>query len=287
MTKEDNYCVYIHTCKINNKSYVGITNQVPEKRWGTNGHRYLEKYSNGKFVQPVFARALIAHPDWNNDWEHYIFADHLSEEEAKSIEIKLIATLKTNVCRYGSEYGYNCTDGGEGVSGRTVSEETRVKISESHKGEKNPMYGVSLSREKNGMYGRTGEKHPNYGKHLSEDTKRKISVSNSGRKASEETRKKLSEAGKGRITSDETKRKISVANKGRIVGGDKWNAKSVIQLDDLGNFIKEWDSIATAWQTLGICRESIHQCLIGKQKHAGVIVGLLLLIITHNKIKTN
>ena len=79
----------------------------------------------------------------------------------------------------------------------------------------------------------------------------------------------MSEARKGRLLSDETKQKIGQANKGKNVGGDRWNAKSVVQLDDNGNLIKEWDSIATAWQTLGICRMSIPYCLSGKQKHAG------------------
>ena len=46
-----------------------------------------------------------------------------------------------------------------------MSEETRRKISESLKGENNPMHG------------RTGENHPLFGKKRSEDTRRKISES--------------------------------------------------------------------------------------------------------------
>ena len=61
--------------------------------------------------------------------------------------------------------------------GRTFSEEHRRRISENHADFK-------------------GEKHPIYGKHLSEETRRKISNANKGRKMSEETRRKMSESKK-------------------------------------------------------------------------------------------
>ena len=37
----NNYCVYMHVNKINNKKYIGITKQkTPESRWGANGVNY-------------------------------------------------------------------------------------------------------------------------------------------------------------------------------------------------------------------------------------------------------
>ena len=39
MSKEE-YTVYIHTNKSNNKVYIGITKQTPERRWGKNGVNY-------------------------------------------------------------------------------------------------------------------------------------------------------------------------------------------------------------------------------------------------------
>lgn len=53
------------------------------------------------------------------------------------------------------------------------------------------------------------------GKHLSEETKRKVSVSHKGKQLSDETKRKLSEAKKGKHFSEEHKRKISEANKGK------------------------------------------------------------------------
>ena len=198
--------------------------------------------------------------------------DNLSEDDAKKMEMRLIALFKTNVYRYGSDYGYNCTDGGEGCSGRTMSEETRRQLSESRMGEKNPMYGVSLFGENNGMYGKhhsdktkqklremfSGENGPMYGKHHTEETKKKLSEIHKGRYNGEYN------PFYGKTHTDETKKKISIAAKNRTD-----NKKPVVQLDDFGNMIKEWDSITVAWQTLGICRMSIPHCLAGKQKHAG------------------
>ena len=76
--------------------------------------------------------------------------------------------------------------------GKHHSEETRKKISESNKGENNPMFG----------------------KHHSAETRKKLSESLKGGTFSEETRKKLSEAHKGKQFSDETRKKISESNKG-------------------------------------------------------------------------
>ena len=40
---EGKYTVYIHTNIINQKKYVGLTKQQPERRWGRNGQGYFKK----------------------------------------------------------------------------------------------------------------------------------------------------------------------------------------------------------------------------------------------------
>lgn len=81
------------------------------------------------------------------------------------------------------------------------TEESKKKISEANKGEKNGMYG--RTGELAPMYGKTGEKHPMYGKHHSEESRRKISENHAdfsgekhpmyGKHHSDETKRKLSE----------------------------------------------------------------------------------------------
>lgn len=63
-----------------------------------------------------------------------------------------------------------------------------------------------------------GHKNGMYGKHHSEETKRKIREANKGRKPyemTEEIKRKMSESLKGRKHSKETKRKMSLASKGK------------------------------------------------------------------------
>ena len=87
---------------------------------------------------------------------------------------------------------------------KVISEKTRQKMSETHKGDNNPLFG----------------------KHHSEETRQKMSVNNGrfwkGKQLSAEHRQKLSESRRGenhplfgKHHSDETRLKIAEANKGK------------------------------------------------------------------------
>ena len=71
-----------------------------------------------------------------------------------------------------------------------------------------------LSESRKGKF--CGENHSFYGKHHSEESRRRISESLKGRTFSEETRRKLSESKKGHDVSEETRRKLSESHKGKI-----------------------------------------------------------------------
>jgi len=77
----------------------------------------------------------------------------------------------------------------DGHKGKTLSEETKAKMSAARKGRP--------------------------GKPQSEETKAKKSAALKGRPRSDETKAKISEASKGRTHSEETKAKIGAARKGR------------------------------------------------------------------------
>lgn len=123
--KEKRWKVYVHIFP-NNKKYYGITNKKnPNERWES-GHGYSFNH------QPVMYNAIQKY-GWGNI-KHIILFENLSEEEAKQKEIELIRDNKTNCKKYGDEYGYNMTDGGDGTLGHVVSEESKRKMSLKAKG---------------------------------------------------------------------------------------------------------------------------------------------------------
>jgi len=100
---------------------------------------------------------------------------------------------------------------------KTVSEETRRKLSLAGKGINNPFYGKHHSKET-----KLKISLANKGREISEETRRKLSrchIGNTnrlGKHHSKETKDKISNFQKGKITSDETKRKMSIAAKNVI-----------------------------------------------------------------------
>ena len=119
-TKQQNnktYIVYKHTSP-SNKVYIGITSKDVRQRW-CNGFGYQ--------TQLYFFRAIVKY-GWIN-FKHEILFDGLTEEEACAIEVELIAKYKSNDARY----GYNKDNGG--FTGCKISERTKAKMSDAHKGQ--------------------------------------------------------------------------------------------------------------------------------------------------------
>ena len=179
------YTVYKLTSP-SNKVYIGITGQPIKSRW-----------ANGKGYKccPAIFKAINKY-GWDNIQKEILY-EGLTEEHAKFIEVFLIGSYKSNDKRY----GYNLTEGGEGTSGRIVSEETRRIISEKNKGKK-------LTEEQKEYL-----RQINLGKHHSEETKKKMSASRKGKKfpnrkrfLSEKERKRLSDNFKG--TNNPLARKV-------------------------------------------------------------------------------
>ena len=112
------FYVYVHTCTVNGKRYVGVTGKNPESRW---------LKGNGYRTNKHFYSAILKH-GWDN-FEHEVFEVD-SKEEMYRKEVELISFYHSNDPRY----GYNTSVGGEkSALGCTRSEEFRRKLSETQK----------------------------------------------------------------------------------------------------------------------------------------------------------
>ena len=154
MSETKEYYVYKHTNKTNGKVYIGITSQKQNRRW-QNGKGYKDNFH--------FNRAINKY-GWDG-FDHLVLVRGLTKDEAKWLEIQLIAAYDST----NREKGYNISKGGD-----IVSDESRQKISKTLKGKY------------------VGENNPWYGKHHTEEARKKMSESHKGKSLSEETKRKLS-----------------------------------------------------------------------------------------------
>lgn len=116
---------------------------------------------------------------------------------------------------FNSKFGLNLKDGG-GSKG-ACSEETKRKMSEASKGDKNHQFGKPLSEEtkRKKSEASSGEKNHWFGKHHSKETKIKLSETNKGKTATQETKLKMSESRKDKHPSEDTRKKLSEWQIGR------------------------------------------------------------------------
>ncbi len=105
----DNYCIYMHKNKINNKVYIGQTCNI-KVRWHPISYKSSSYFYNA-----------IEKYGWDN-FEHIVLIDNLSLEEANQKEkyfIKIYESTNRNK-------GYNLKTGGN--NGYQLSKETKQKI---------------------------------------------------------------------------------------------------------------------------------------------------------------
>lgn len=96
MKNSNNYTVYVHTNKTNNKKYVGITKNRPEERW-QHGEGYI---GNKNFYNDIVEYG------WD-EFDHDIIETHLSRMDAAIMEAELIKEYKSDI----NDFGYNISPG--------------------------------------------------------------------------------------------------------------------------------------------------------------------------------
>lgn len=151
--------IYLITNLNNGKKYVGQHEGSDlEKYWGWNVRRALR----GSNKKPYLYAGIRKHGKASFKVETILLVEN--KEQADYHETRFIKEWNTN----DREYGYNLTEGGDGVS--NPSPETREKL-------------AALRRGKPGT---------NLGKHFSEEHKQRLRESNVGKKRSQEARDKMS-----------------------------------------------------------------------------------------------
>jgi group I intron endonuclease len=163
------YSIYKATCIINNKPYIGFTINLRKR---IVSHKHYSKFDDSKFYD-----AIKKHGFDNFKWE-IIYQSKDGEHTLKVMENHFIEQYDSY------RNGYNSTLGGDGTLDYKHTEESKKKISESHKG-----------------------------RIFTKEWKEKLSKSGKGRKMSDETKAKMAEVAKNRVFSEETRKKMSESHK--------------------------------------------------------------------------
>ena len=192
---KNNYYIYFHINPLKNEIfYVGKGK----------GNRAFHKHKRTKL--------------WNNIVNKYglvinIVEDSLTEEESFKREKYFIDYIGRR--DLGTGPLVNLTEGGEGVSGKIISESTRRKMSESCAGKNNHRFGKKVSEETRSKMSLAKKGKP--GHKLSEEHKQNISKSNIGKKLSEEHKQNIGKSCKGNFHTKESKSKMSKSKIGHVV----------------------------------------------------------------------
>ena len=194
-------------CRECNKQYLKLYHQVPGYSSRVKPHCNVSKFSQEDIIQEwrcLYVDELQSPPEIA---EKYNCSPITITNQLKKIGIKL----------------RSCSEA-QKVLGRTISQEQREQHSERMSGEGNPMYGKKRTENAKKQIGEGLQKyydvHPGafLGKKHTEETKQKMKEI----LRTEETNQKISKALTGTHLSEETKKKISISCKGLVVGERNW-----------------------------------------------------------------
>jgi len=205
MIKPDNMgSIYKITNIVNNKIIIGQTKYL-RIRWSS--YRSLlrkNRYSNGHLQN-----AWNKYGEQNFKFE-VIFTCPVQDLDFH--EIRLIDLYDST----NREKGYNLDSGGKRPEhseetkekirqwnlGRKMSDEAKEKMSASRMGNKNHAFGKHQSEEHKKKRARSGEENGMYGKTISDEHKRKLSEVHKGKPLLEEHRRKIGEANHRNMTPE-------------------------------------------------------------------------------------
>jgi group I intron endonuclease len=196
--KEKISCIYKIGNILNGKFYIGQTINFYQRKI-----QHLSKLRRNQHCNPHFQSAWNKYGEENFEFKIILYCEpsELNYYEQKMVDI------------WNPEYNI-CKECISNHSDMPVSEETRKKLSDAHK-------GYIFSEESKKKMSESAK-----GKKMSEEAKRKMSEAKKGRKHSEEHIRKCSISRMGHPTSEETKRKLSIANSGHQLTEEQKKKKS-------------------------------------------------------------
>lgn len=250
-------CIREHNCK---RPYgYNLTNGGE----GTKGYAHSQE-TRKKMSQAQFGKKLS--DETKNKLRTFNVGKRLSEEHIHKISTAKIGTQHSEETKKKIS-----------LVKQNMSEDTKKKMSESHKGKPSNMSGKSHSEESKRKISiansnpseDTRKKMSESAKNrypISEKTRNKLKAARLGKKHSEESKKKMGQAIKGIRLSDEHRKKLSEAAKNRKF---RFIKNKVLQFDLDGILINEYDSINDACNKTGLGYKAINNVLTGWGKTAG------------------
>ena len=261
--------IYKITNKINGKFYIGSSQNISQ-RWYDHkrelrNNRHCNKHLQdawNKYGEDSFCFEVIEECD----------ICKLSEIEQKYIDEYIDSGRMYNISR----------DTVSSMRGRKHTEEAKKKMSETRKGinsgEKHWLYGKHVSDETKKKLSEafSGENNPMYGKHHSEETLKKLSNSHKGNKCPEylKQRFRLEMLGSGNpfYGKHHTKESIELMSKNRtglLKGADSPVRRKIVRISENTGETKIYETVTDAANDNNAQRSHIALVCRGERKHAG------------------
>lgn len=237
------YCVYIHTNRLNGKIYIGITKNKLNVRTGR----------GSGYKQCTYFNAAIKKYGWDN-FSHEVVATHLTAKQASFYERTLIKAYRAN----DRDYGYNIQPGGLHAGGMSPDGLERLRMA-SIESNRKPIVSFSKNGKRLKEFSSITEAAAYYG------------VSDSGIEAALYQENKTCKQMLFRFASDVSdfvdmsedylSEKVRIR---RYKNGKHAKCADVVLFDEKGNRLKEFASSKECAEYLGVYHGCVSNVINGR-----------------------